>query len=238
MVISVAAGSPIPALQLVRLAVPDLAQRGKHAGVEQPEIVEVIAIHALDPHPVAPVIARISQAHSHGLFCSLNKKSPDKASTSPGFFVAWHEARRLPNQILLLGGFGRSSGSSAAGSSGIGEQQQPCQQRRRQQERLATAASAAGAAASTAGAASFFAQAARASATATALIASFMFIKRYPKRVEWKTSETQDAMQKKAPKCPCSLRLSQDSSGFVTAFKTILCCVALTSQFADTFDTT
>jgi hypothetical protein len=55
---------------------PDLAQRRKHAGVEQSEVIQVIAIHTLNPHPVASVFARISQAHGHRWFCSLNKKSP------------------------------------------------------------------------------------------------------------------------------------------------------------------
>lgn len=40
-------------------------------------------------------------------------------------------------------------------------------------------------------------------------------------------------MKKKAPKCPCPLRLLPDSSGFVTAFKTILPASYLTSLFDD-----
>jgi hypothetical protein len=65
--------------------VTHLAQRRKHAGIEQPEIVEIVAIHALDPHPIAPVIARIPQAHCHRKLSSLKQKSPERFNTSPGF---------------------------------------------------------------------------------------------------------------------------------------------------------
>ena len=68
---------------------------------------------------------------------------------------------------------------------------------------------------------------------ATALIASFMFITEIPQESGMEDVRDPRRHEKKAPKCPCPLRLLPDSSGFVTAFKTILPTSYLTSLFAD-----
>src|SRR6185437_5803692 len=62
-------GIPVaePANNLIRFAVPDLAEGGKQAGgVQRGEIVEIVAVDALDPQPIPFGGARISHTDDHG----------------------------------------------------------------------------------------------------------------------------------------------------------------------------
>jgi phenylacetate-CoA ligase len=79
-------GRPIhqPALQLVGLAVADLAQRRKDPGVQQAQVIEIVAIHALDPLKVPGIGARIAQAYRH-VVCPSQIKNPDRIFPWPGF---------------------------------------------------------------------------------------------------------------------------------------------------------
>jgi hypothetical protein len=74
-----------PAAQLVGLPVADLAHGRKDAGVQQPEVIQVLAVHTFDPAFIGCVGTRIPHCDCH--VGARKKKSPDRICILAGLLL-------------------------------------------------------------------------------------------------------------------------------------------------------